>query len=124
MQFVQLLADPVQADGAQLELRPEPLQDRRLLPGMYAQVTFKLTRESMPLLMASTALLVRPEGTLVAYVGKDQIVHYRKVRIGRDFGTEVEIVSGLEEGDVVMANPGTVIREGQKVEPQRGKGTP
>jgi RND family efflux transporter MFP subunit len=106
-----------------VELRV-PNEDRRLLPGMYAQVTFKLTRESMPLLMASTALLVRPEGTLVAYVGKDQIVHYRKVRIGRDFGTDVEIASGLEEGDVVMANPGTVIREGQKVEPQRGKGAP
>jgi len=106
-----------------VELRV-PNEDCRLLPGMYAQVTFKLTRESMPLLMASTALLVRPEGTLVAYVGKDNIVQYRKVRIGRDFGTEVEIVSGLEEGDVVMANPGTVIREGQKVEPQRGKGSP
>lgn len=106
-----------------VELRV-PNEDRSLLPGMYAQVTFQLKRESMPLLMASTALLVRPEGTLVAVVGKDQIVRYRKVRVGRDFGTEMEIVSGLEENDVVMANPGTVIREGQKVDPQRGKGSP
>jgi RND family efflux transporter MFP subunit len=96
--------------------------DGRLLPGMYAQVTFKLHRDAQPLLMPSNALLIRPEGTLVAFVDKDQVVHYRKVQVGRDFGTEIEIVSGLAENDSVMANPGTVIREGQKVEPHREKG--
>lgn len=106
-----------------VELRV-PNADGKLLPGMYAQVTFTLHRDRAPLLMASTALLVRPEGTLVAYVGKDQVVHYRKVRVGRDFGTEIEVLSGLEEHDAVMANPGTVIREGQKVEPLRSKGSP
>jgi len=101
-----------------------PNADGRLLPGMYAQVTFTLHREVQPLLMASNALLIRPEGTLVAFVGPDQVVHYRKVQVGRDFGTEIEIVSGLAAGDLVMANPGTVIRDGQKVEPQREKGSP
>ena len=98
-----------------------PNADGRLMPGMYAQVTFKLHREAQPLLMPSNALLIRPEGTLVAFVGKDQVVHYRKILVGRDFGTEIEVHGGLEEGDTVMSNPGTVIREGQKVEPQREK---
>jgi RND family efflux transporter MFP subunit len=101
-----------------------PNSDGRLLPGMYAQVTFHLHREAQPLLMPSNALLIRPEGTLVAYVGPDHAVHYRKVQVGRDFGTEIEIVSGLAEHDRVMANPGTVIREGQKVDPQGEKGGP
>lgn len=100
-----------------VELRV-PNGDGRLLPGMYAQATFKLQREAQALLMPSNALLIRPEGTLVALVGKDQLVRYRKVQVGRDFGTEIEIVSGLEEHDTVMANPGTVIREGTKVSPQ------
>lgn len=106
-----------------VELRV-PNDDGKLLPGMYAQVTFRLAREGAPLLMPSTALLVRPEGTLVALVGKDQVVHYRKVQVGRDFGTDVEIVSGLEEHDTVMAVPGTVIHEGQKVEVLREKKGP
>lgn len=93
-----------------------PNEDGRLLPGMYAQVTFRFPREGAPLLIPSTALLVRPEGTIVAFVGKDGIVHYRKVQVGRDFGTDVEILSGLQEHDDVMANPGTLIKEGQKVE--------
>ncbi|HLY11083.1 MAG TPA: efflux RND transporter periplasmic adaptor subunit [Planctomycetota bacterium] len=100
-----------------------PNADGRLLPGMYAQVTFSLHRQGQPLLMPSNALLIRPEGTLVALVRKDGAVHYQKVQVGRDFGTEIEIVSGLEEGDTVMSNPGTVIREGQKVEPQSEKGS-
>jgi hypothetical protein len=57
-------------------------------------------------------------------VGKDQIVHYKKIVVGRDFGTDIEIVSGLEEHDAVMTNPGTVIREGQKVEILREKKSP
>jgi len=106
-----------------VELRV-PNADGRLMPGMYAQVTFRLHREAQPLLMPSNALLIRSEGTLVAFVGRDQAVHYRKVQVGRDFGTEIEIVSGLEENDTVMANPGTVIREGQKVEPRVEKDPP
>jgi RND family efflux transporter MFP subunit len=103
-----------------VELRV-PNEDGRLLPGMYATVTFKLQRGAQPLLMPSNALLIRPEGTLVALVGKDKIVRYKKVQVGRDFGTEIEIVAGLAEHDTVMANPGTVIREGEAVEPQDGK---
>jgi multidrug efflux pump subunit AcrA (membrane-fusion protein) len=88
-----------------------------LLPGMYAQVTFRLHLASVPLLMPSNALLVRPEGTLAAVVGKDKTVRYKKIQVGRDFGTRIEVVSGLEENDQVMVNPSTMIREGEKVEP-------
>jgi RND family efflux transporter MFP subunit len=88
-----------------------------LLPGMYAQVTFRLQLASVPLLMPSNALLVRPEGTLAAVVGKDKTVQYRKIQVGRDFGTRIEVVSGLAENDQVMVNPTTMIRDGEKVEP-------
>lgn len=91
-----------------------------LLPGMYAQVTFTAKREAPPLLMTSNAMLVRPDGILVARIGKDDVVRYVKIQVGRDFGAEIEVLGGLEEGDRVMANPGTVITEGQKVDPQPG----
>jgi RND family efflux transporter MFP subunit len=88
-----------------------------LLPGMYAQVTFALKPASPPLLMPSNALLVRPEGTLAAVVSPDKTVHYKKIQVGRDYGTRIEVVSGLDENDQVMVNPTTMIREGEKVEP-------
>lgn len=91
--------------------------DGRLLPGMYAQVTFPLKQESPSLLMPSNALLVRPEGMLAAVVSKDKTVHYKKIQVGRDYGTRIEVLSGLQEHDQVMVNPTTMIREGDKVEP-------
>jgi len=93
-----------------------PNPDGVLLPGMYAQVTFALRQASPALLMPSNALLVRPEGTLAAVVGKDKTVHYKKIQVGRDYGTRIEVISGLEENDQVMVNPTTMIREGEKVE--------
>jgi RND family efflux transporter MFP subunit len=101
-----------------------PNPDGRLLPGMYAQVTFKLRQEAPALLMPSNALLVRPEGTLAALVGKDKVVHYKKVQVGRDYGTRIEILGGLQENDQVMVNPTTMIREGEQVEPTAQDGSP
>jgi len=98
--------------------------DGRLLPGMYAQVTFRLRQESPLLLMPSNALLVRPEGTLAAVVGKDKAVHYKKIQVGRDYGTRIEVLSGLEENDQVLVNPTTMIREGEQVEPTTQEGSP
>src|SRR5581483_5006744 len=98
-----------------VEVRVENPEGRHL-PGMYAQVTFPLKQEAPPLLMPSNALLVRPEGTLAAVVRKDKTVHYQKIQVGRDYGTSIEILSGLQETDQVMVNPSTMIREGEKVE--------
>jgi hypothetical protein len=36
--------------------------------------------------------------------------------LGRDFGAEIDVNSGLAEGDAVVLNPTDVIREGVVVE--------
>jgi RND family efflux transporter MFP subunit len=92
-----------------------PNPDGVLSSGLYAQVTFKLRRPSPPLLVPANALILWPKGTFVAVVGDDSVVHYPAVQIGRDYGSQAEILSGLREGDHVMVNPTTEIREGQKV---------
>ena len=93
-----------------------PNADRLLKPGMYAQVTFRIQRTAPPLLMPTSALLIRAEGLLAAVVGKDGLVRYKPVTVGRDYGKQIEILAGLDEGDLVMTAPSTEIREGQKVE--------
>jgi RND family efflux transporter MFP subunit len=93
-----------------------PNPDGVLLPGMYAQVTFAIRQSSPALLMPSNALLIRPEGTLAAVVAKDKTVHYKKIQVGRDYGTRIEVISGLDENDQVMVNPTTMIHDGEKVE--------
>lgn len=89
----------------------------KLLPGMYAQVQFVLNQATTPLMVPANALVTRSEGTMVAIVGANQKVHYQKVAIGRDYGTEVEITSGLEGNEQLVVNPTDEIREGLQVKP-------
>jgi hypothetical protein len=72
------------------------------------------------------ALLFRPEGTQLAVVNQDQTVALKTVALGRDFGSEVEVLSGLDHADAVILNPsdalvaGTKVRVVQPTEPKKG----
>ena len=86
-----------------------------LLPGMYAQVHFSITRAQPPVLIPGDTIITRANGPMVAVVDADDIVHLRLIRLGRDFGTKVEILGGLEAGERVVVNPTDDVREGAKV---------
>jgi RND family efflux transporter MFP subunit len=86
-----------------------------LLPGSYAQVHLKLQRAAPALVVPVNTLLFRPEGTQLAVVGPDQRVALKTVTLGRDFGTDVEVVSGLDAGDKVILNPSDALTAGVQV---------
>ncbi len=93
-----------------------PNPDGALMPGMYAQVDLSNSRANAPLLVPAEALMVRADGTQIAVVGPDSIVHLQKIVIGRDYGDRLEVLQGLQVGDRIIANPGDDAREGVKVE--------
>ena len=93
-----------------------PNPDAALLPGMYARVELTGTRSNAPLRIPSDALIVRGEGTQVAVVN-GRAVHLQKIAVGRDYGDSIEVTGGLSEGQVIIANPGDVVREGSQVQP-------
>jgi RND family efflux transporter MFP subunit len=88
-----------------------------LLPGMYAQVDLSSPRTDPPLLIPGDALVVRAEGAQVAVVGSDHTVHLQRIQVGRDYGDRLEVTSGLQLGDMVIANPSDAVVEGAKVDP-------
>ncbi len=92
-----------------------------LLPGMYAKATFSLPHAVNVLMLPADALLLPASGPQVAVVGEDRKVHFHKVTLGRDYGAEIEIDSGLNAGDMVVLNPTDAIREGVTVEPNERK---
>jgi RND family efflux transporter MFP subunit len=93
-----------------------PNDDQALYSGMYVQVKFRLTRETPPLLVSANAILVDAEGTRVAVLRDGRSVHYQAVELGRDFGPDVEILSGLTGNEPLVANPGESLPEGARVD--------
>ena len=78
--------------------------DGKLLPGMYVQVKFVQTREKPPVIVPGGSLITRTDGTVVAVVGAGEKLEYRRVEIGRDFGTTAEVVRGLVGGERIVVN--------------------
>ncbi len=95
--------------------------NRRLLVNSSgrAQVTTgkSCNNVSVPL----TAVLYGSAGTVVQVVRRAR-VETRRVEVGLMAGGQVEIRDGLQEGDVVVARAGALLREGDPVRPVEGNG--
>lgn len=95
-----------------------------LLPGMYAQVRFRFDRPNPPILMPAPALIFRTGSAQAAVVGSDSIAHFRNLMIGRDYGTVMEVRSGLRDNDYVVAQPSDDLRDGQHIRAKREPAAP
>jgi RND family efflux transporter MFP subunit len=89
-----------------------------LLPGMYSQVKFALPRTRPIILVPGNTIVANSGGTRVVTVGSDDRAHYAPVQLGRDLGTEVEIVTGLTGKERLVMNPADTLTEGQQVQVQ------
>ncbi len=99
-----------------------PNPRRQLLPGSYAQVHFALKEQVQRLTVPANALLFRAEGPRAVVVGQNGKVQLRTVAIGRDFGTAVEILSGVTPADSVVLSPSDSLEEGEQVQIAQGSG--
>jgi RND family efflux transporter MFP subunit len=87
----------------------------RLLPGMYAEIKFKLPRSHPVVLIPGSALLANAQGTRVVRIDSNRRAHLVPVQVGRDLGTEVEILSGLAGSENLANNPPDNLIENQQV---------
>jgi RND family efflux transporter MFP subunit len=91
-----------------------PNPDHALSPGMYCRVELKIRRKTSSLIVPSEAIIFNRDGLSVAVVD-DGVVNLRKITSVRDFGTTVEVSSGVAEGDKVVLNPQVDLTDGRKV---------
>jgi RND family efflux transporter MFP subunit len=85
-----------------------------LLPGAYASVHLKLPETIRSVTIPANTLLFRREGLRVGVVhsGRADLV---PVSIGRDYGANVEIVSGLQPADSIIVDPSDSLENGAPV---------
>jgi multidrug efflux system membrane fusion protein len=110
-------------DPATRTLRTEidvPNPKGRLLPGSYAQVHFALKEQVQRTTLPVNALLFRAEGPRAAVVDANNKVQLKPVVIGRDFGTTVEILSGVGPDESIVLSPSDSLENGQRVQVAQG----
>jgi len=89
--------------------------DGKHLPGGYAQVHFDIVTDHPPLVVPGNTLIFRQAGPQLGVVDDDGTVHLKKITIGRDLGSSLEITDGIEPDDQVILNPSDSLTDGQKV---------
>ena len=95
--------------------------DSRVLPEMSAKVTFlaakndKIKMEENPILLVPSSSIVTRKGLDVVYVVKDNKAVEIAVQLGRKFGENVEIISGIDAGENIIANVTEKIKDGVEV---------
>lgn len=97
-----------------------PNVDGELFPGMYAEVKFSLPHDDRTLVVPGNAVMIHSDGPKVLVVDAKQTIRARAVKLGRDLGDKVEIASGLNPSESIVANPTDALRDGAevKVQPQ------
>jgi RND family efflux transporter MFP subunit len=86
-----------------------------VFPGAYAEVHFKLPASAESLRLPANTVLFRSAGLQVATVDEQDHVKLKSVVQGRDFGSTIEILSGIGPEDKVIVNPPDSLTDGVAV---------
>lgn len=91
-------------------------KDRIIYPGLYTELTFFVQPDAPYFILPSSSLIIRTGEPRVAVLDENNVVHLQIVTLGRDYGKEIEILTGIKPGDKVVINPTEKIVGGVKVE--------
>jgi RND family efflux transporter MFP subunit len=92
-----------------------------LLPGGYTQVHLLVHVQGERLAVPVNALLFRSEGLRAVVIDSNHKVRLQPLDIGRDYGTSLEVLTGLRHDDWIVLNPPDSIENGQHVHVQEVK---
>jgi RND family efflux transporter MFP subunit len=89
--------------------------DNLLQPGTFTQVRFNLADNPGTMRIPTSALIFREDGAQLALLGPGNTVQLKSVKLGRNLGTEFEVLSGLTMSDTVINSPPDSLSEGEVV---------
>ena len=101
-----------------LKLRAQsPNKDRRFLPGMFVKIRFILEVTEDALLVPAESVIPELSGYKVFVVGADGKAEQRIIEIGIRTDTQVQVLKGLNEGDLVLSTGVMQVRQGLPLQP-------
>jgi RND family efflux transporter MFP subunit len=92
--------------------------DRSLVQGMYAEVSLTLAHKDAALTVPVQALVRNGAEASVLIIGAENRLEERRVQLGLEGTNNIEVLSGLSEGDHVLIGSRGEFRAGDRVEPK------
>ncbi len=109
------IADAIQPGSRTLLTEIDiPNPDGGLTPGIYCTIELHVPRKTPSFKVSADAVIFNERGVQVAVV-ENGVVHLHKITVLRDLGREVEVSSGVKDGDQVILNPAVDLAEGARV---------
>jgi RND family efflux transporter MFP subunit len=93
-------------------------QGRDLKPGMYATATIRLQQKTGAVSIPLQALDRQGDRVLADVLGRSNQIEVRKVTTGIETADDIEIVSGVAEGELVVVGDRSGLKAGQPVTPK------
>jgi RND family efflux transporter MFP subunit len=90
----------------------------QLIPGMYTETRLSLREKKNALTIPLDAVSRNGDDTTVLTVSKENVIEERRIRLGVENETRVEVLSGLSEQDRVVIGSRTQFRNGQTIQPK------
>jgi membrane fusion protein (multidrug efflux system) len=101
-----------------IKLRAQsPNKSGKYLPGMFVKIRFVLDVKEDALLVPAESVIPELSGYKVFVVGADGNAEQRMIEIGTRTDTQVQVISGLKEGDLVLTTGVMQVRQGMPVKP-------
>ncbi|MEX2435259.1 MAG: efflux RND transporter periplasmic adaptor subunit [Balneolaceae bacterium] len=107
-------ADPVSRQFAIEAELTDPDLTSNLNPGMFAEIHLK-TDETSSVIVPKSALIKRGQLSGVYTVSADNRAVLRWLRLGNEFGDDMEVVAGLKEGETIILTAGEPLKQGRLV---------
>lgn len=89
-----------------------------LLPGVYADATLTLERKTGVLAVPQEAINIEGESRSVWVAEPSGYIHKQMITTGMETPDDVEVVSGLRDGEMVAVGDRSSLREGEPVKPK------
>ncbi len=95
-----------------------PNPNRMLLPGVYAEATLSLDRQDNALTVPQEAVNITGDRRSVWVVDPSNTVQQREIETGIEMPDDVQVLSGLRDGELVAVGDRSSLRPGEQVRPK------
>jgi RND family efflux transporter MFP subunit len=117
---VKRFSNDVSADTRTMHTEVELLNPNHvLMPGLYAEATLTLDRKNDALVLPLQGVSQANGEVSVFAVNANNTIEERKIQVGMQTASDIEIVSGLNLGDRVVVSDRSGLKNGMQVRPQQ-----